>query len=264
MSSNKDQDYSVLDHPQVTAYVFHPRSDYPGRPSKENRDDIMIPVDDHVEIGASFHSADKSGPTILFFHGNGEIVSDYDDFGQFYNAMGINLFVADYRGYGRSTGSPSVSAMMNDCHKVYDYMVEKLIDSGYHGPVIIMGRSLGSASAIELAATHQKKIAALIIESGFAYADRLLMKLGINPDAIGFDEKKGFGNLDKMGTCDLPCLIIHAEHDHIIPFSDGQALFDICPAQYKKLLKIERANHNDIFLHGMEPYLQAVKEICFL
>lgn len=56
----------------------------------------------------------KNAPTLLFFHGNGEIVEDYDDIAQIYLKLGINFLPVDYRGYGRSTGSPTVTAMMRD------------------------------------------------------------------------------------------------------------------------------------------------------
>ena len=121
-----------------------------------------------------------------------------------------------------------------------------------------MGRSLGSASVLELAAAHGPKIDGLIIESGFAYAGPLLQLLGIDLKAIGFNEEKGFGNIDKIRKFTNPSLIIHAEYDHIIPFSDGQALYEACPSGDKIFLPIPDANHNDIFMHGAQEYLAAV------
>jgi pimeloyl-ACP methyl ester carboxylesterase len=56
-------------------------------------------------------------------------------------------------------------------------------------------------------------------------------------------------------------LIIHAEYDHIIPFSDGKALWEASPAADKKLLKIPGANHNDIFLHGIREYFDSIKNL---
>ena len=111
----------------------------------------------------------------------------------------------------------------------------------------MMGRSLGSASVLELASTRRDFIDGLIIESGFAHAGPLLRLLGVNSDAIGFREESGFRNLDKIRAFDKPTLIIHAELDHIIPFHDGQDLYDASPAGEKMLLKIPGANHNDIF-----------------
>jgi len=262
MMMNKNADYSVLDQPMVLAYLFHPRSESPYRESSDTREDVLIPVEDQIHINASFHLADKDAPVILYFHGNGEIVSDYDDMGPMFNRLGINFFVADYRGYGSSTGSPTVTSMMEDCHTIFSFLKAYMNEKELTGPVIIMGRSLGSASALELAAANPDDIKALIIESGFAFAGPLLSVIGVDPDAIGFDEKGGFENLDKMKTFTKPCLIIHAQFDHIIPFTDGQALYDACPSEEKILLEIKGANHNDIFFQGMNDYLDAIQKIC--
>jgi fermentation-respiration switch protein FrsA (DUF1100 family) len=122
-----------------------------------------------------------------------------------------------------------------------------------------MGRSLGSASVLEIVSHYGDRIQGLIVESGFAYAGPLLRLLGIDPSSFGFTEEAGFRNLDKIRDFERPTLIIHAEKDHIIPFSDGQALFEACGAPDKHLLMIPGANHNDIFLRGISQYLQAVK-----
>jgi fermentation-respiration switch protein FrsA (DUF1100 family) len=124
-----------------------------------------------------------------------------------------------------------------------------------------MGRSLGSASVLELAAAYKDLIDGLIVESGFAYAGPLFTLLGIDFAALGFKEEKGFRNVDKIKNFDKPTLIIHAEYDHIIPYSNGQTLYDACPSEDKKLLKIPGANHNDIFMRGLQEYLAAVKNI---
>jgi pimeloyl-ACP methyl ester carboxylesterase len=254
-------DYSALDRPEVLMYLFHPRPDWGGSPSAGTASDILIPVEKAVAVGARFHMTQKSSPNILFFHGNGEIVSDYDDLGPMYNRMDINFLAVDYRGYGRSTGNPTVSDMMKDCHFIFDFVSGWLDEKGYSGPMIVMGRSLGSASALELAAAYTKRIDGLIIESGFAYAAPLLRLLGVDPEGIGFEETRGFRNIDKIKVFTNPTLIIHAAKDHIIPFSDGQALYDASGSTDKRLLEIPNANHNDIFLRGLQDYLAAVKAL---
>ncbi|MBI9090194.1 MAG: alpha/beta hydrolase [Desulfobacterium sp.] len=259
MEKQQMPDYKALDQPQVLERLFHPRKEEAHRKLTEK--DLMIPVDTGVAVGACFHLATKGAPSILFFHGNGEIVSDYDDLGGLYNGMGINFIVVDYRGYGRSTGSPSVSTMMADCHPIFDAVQNHLGELGFTGTLTVMGRSLGSAPALELAASRSNTINALIIESGFAQAAPLLTTLGIDTDAIGFAEEEGFGNADKISRWSGPTLIIHAEFDHIIPFSDGQALYDASGAKEKTLVKIPNANHNDIFYQGMKPYMEAIKAL---
>ncbi len=262
MTQLNTKNLSVLDQPQVLRYLFHPRLENSYTQTNKNRDDIMIPVDENVQVGASFHFAKKDAPVILFFHGNGEIVSDYDDLGCLYNDIGINFFVVDYRGYGKSTGSPSVTSMMKDCLGIIDFVLAYMSKMKLTGPLCIMGRSLGSASAIELCAARADDFKCLIIESGFAWAVPLLQKLGINPQLIGFKKEQVFENIDKIMTFSKPCLVIHAQFDHIIPFSDGQALFDACASSDKILLEIKGADHNNIFLKGMGKYLEHIKKIC--
>lgn len=261
MAINSKDNYTALDRPEVLMFLFHPRRELGTAGTMSHGIDIMIPVEKDEKISACFHMAEKQGPNILFFHGNGEIVSDYDDLGPLYNKMGINFLPVDYRGYGRSTGRPTVTAMMNDSHAIFHFVKKWLLEYFYTGPIIVMGRSLGSASAIEIAYSHKEKINGLILESGFAWAGPLLKILGIDPEAIGFKEETGFRNVDKIKAFDKPALIIHAEQDHIIPFSDGQALYNACSASDKTFLEIPGANHNDIFMRGLSEYMAAVKAL---
>jgi len=251
-------DYQVLDRPEILSLLFYPRrEDGPSRPGGDIHD-IQIPVDEHVTIGARFHHARTAAPTILFFHGNGEIVADYDEIGPLYVQKGINFLPVDYRGYGRSTGTPTVTAMMRDCHITFEYILNWLAEGGYTGPVAVMGRSLGSASALELAAHYQDRIAGLIIESGFAYLMPLLRLIGISPLRMGISEEDGCHNIQKIRTFGKPTLIIHAQFDQIIPPSDGEALYEAGAAREKRLLMIPGADHNTIFVRGFEAYMAAI------
>lgn len=255
--------YELLDQPGVLEYLFHPRKTHQGRTSGNNRQDEMIDVGDGVFLGASLHFKDKDAPVLLFFHGNGEIVPDYDELGQaFTRWAGVNFFVVDYRGYGDSSGEPGVGYMMDDAHRILGFVKNMMKTRGMTGPLSVMGRSLGSAPALELAASRPNEFYSLIIESGFAFAGPLLTVLGLDPDRLGFREEKGMGNLEKMKKINFPSLVIHAEADRLIPFSDGHALYDACPSEKKFLLKIDGAGHNDIFICGMGPYLNAVKQFC--
>ncbi|MBL7225960.1 MAG: alpha/beta fold hydrolase [Desulfobacteraceae bacterium] len=254
-------DYSGLDRPEILTFLFHPRPEWGDPGSGDRGEDLLIPVEMDVVVGARFHMAEESAPNILFFHGNGEIVADYDELGSAYNRIGINFLPVDYRGYGRSTGQPTITAMMRDCHLVFDFVKKWLLDKDYRGPLILMGRSLGSASVLELASHYKDQIDGLIVESGFAFSGPLLQLLGINLRAINFSEEIGLGNLGKIQRFDKPTLIIHAELDHIIPFSDGQALYDASPSSDKTLLKIPNANHNDIFMRGFSEYMAAVRTL---
>jgi uncharacterized protein len=262
MNNDSYNDFSHLDRPEILMNLFHPGPGYEPIEKTIDAIDQMIPVEGNIAVSGRFHMTDTSAPNILFFHGNGEIVSDYDDLGPLYNNMGMNFLPVDYRGYGRSTGSPTVTNMMKDSHTIFEFTESWLKDNGYGGTLIVMGRSLGSASALELANHYMERIDGLIVESGFAHTGPLLQLLGINLKAIGFTEEKGLRNIDKIRTWAKPALIIHAEHDQIISFSEGKALYDACPSPQKTFLKIPNADHNDIFTKGMNQYMKAVKALC--
>jgi pimeloyl-ACP methyl ester carboxylesterase len=261
MMTSLAQDYAALDVPEVLLRLFHPRPELALFNPPTSGQEIIIPVDPGVVIGGRFYAADTKAPTLLFFHGNGEIAADYEDLGPLYNRQGLNFLPVDYRGYGRSTGEPTVSNMMSDCHVIFAFAQEWLNQKGFSGPLAVMGRSLGSASALELAAAHQDRLAGLIIESGFAYAGPLLKLLGVNVGALGFIEETGFRNVDKIRHWRKPLLIIHAEFDHIIPFAEGQALYEASHSLEKTFLKVAGANHNDILAVGFAAYLEAVASL---
>lgn len=252
-------EYTQLDRPEISSFLFHPRPEWFNSNNIDVNNEITIPVDNGVEIGARFHHADNGAANILFFHGNGEIVSDYDELGPIYNGQDLNFLPVDYRGYGRSTGQPSVTSMMRDAHIIFNYIQEWLLERSCTGPIIIMGRSLGSASALELAAEYRDEAGGLIIESGFANTNPLLSLLGVDPEAIGLSEKDGVGNIDKISLYKRPTLIIHAEYDHIIPIEEGRILYEASISEEKEFLEIPGANHNDILFRGLADYMRTVK-----
>ena len=254
-------DYSRLDKPEILMLLFHPRPEGPTHEPVPGCHDVMIPVDKGVALGAKFHLSEAGAPAILFFHGNGEIAADYNDLGALYRRMGMHFLAVDYRGYGRSEGNPTITSMMRDCHSVFEYTKSFLSERGFTGPLLAMGRSLGSAPALELASTYQDQISGLIIESGFAFTGPLLELFGFSMKRLGISEPDAFRNIEKVRAFEKPCLIIHGERDHLIRFAEGQALFDACRSEKKKLLMIRGADHNDLFDRGAEEYLQAVKEL---
>jgi len=259
--SREKRDYSAFDQPNILQFLFNPRSEGGDSSEAIAFKEILIPVGDGEIIGSRFYGVQRNAPVILFFHGNGEIVNDYGQLAPVYGRMNINFFPVDYRGYGKSTGQPSVSNMMSDSHEIFEHISSFLKTEGYSGPLIVMGRSLGSASALELAESYQDLLGGLIIESGFAFVLPLLQLIGVDTNRLGIREEQGFLNYQKIKEFEKPTLIIHAELDHIISFSEGKYLFDNSPAKKKKLLMVPGANHNNIFALGLQEYLQAIQSL---
>ena len=253
-------DYSALDRPELVRFIFYPRQWHSQPPP--NATDHVVSVDSGVSITCRFYVEDRGAPSILYFHGNGEVVSDYDYTAPIYNQLGVNLFVADYRGYGASGGRPTFSSMVADSHRIFEYFIAVLLKGGYSGKTFVMGRSLGSVSAIELAARYEDKINGLVIESGFASTVRLMTRLGFSRDFLGIKDF-GFPNLSKIRTITLPTLIIHAECDSLIPLEEAKDLFENTAAKEKRLLIIPGADHNDIMMSDMQAYFRAIEEFTF-
>lgn len=248
-----------MSHPEVTDILFHPR-----RISKtilpQQAVDIDIQVEDHVIIGCRLFSADKNAPTILFFHGNGETVVDYDDIGHLYQQVGLNFLVTDYRGYGWSTGKPSFSNMLKDGDILHRQLKRWLANNGYSDSLFLMGRSLGSGNAIDLAAKHNEDIRGLIIESGFAETIPLAKTLGINPDQLSLKEEDTFNNLGKIKKISKPTLIIHGQLDGLIPAVQAEKLMADSGARNKEFFIIPGADHNTLIAVAGDYYFQAIKK----
>jgi len=114
--------YEKLDRPEVLAALFYARQET--TPTPAGAQDHEIEVEAGVVLGARFFlTDDPAAVNLLFFHGNGEVVSDYDDAGPRYNEQGVNFLAVDYRGYGRSTGTPGVGAMIEDAHRALDWVL---------------------------------------------------------------------------------------------------------------------------------------------
>ena len=254
-------DYSLLDRPEILMFLFYPRPEWEAYRSPASTEDMLIEVEKDVVVGARFYAAGKNCPTILFFHGNGEIVADYNEMGPLYLNIGINFLPVDYRGYGRSSGEPTISTMMRDAHVIFDYAKNLLVERVYTGSFLVMGRSLGSVSALEISAHYSDRMDGLIIESGFAFTRPLLRLLGIDMEVLGIGEDDGFRNRDKIAEFSKPTLIIHGEHDQLISVTEGQALYNACPAEHRRLLIIKGATHNDIFMRGIGEYMGAIREL---
>ena len=260
------RDLAFLDQEIIQQLVFYPRKHH-GPPPREVSDtfSLKFKISENIQITGRFYLSNnsKKSPTILFFHGNGEIASDYDFIGPSYQQRGINFFAVDYRGYGDSSGSPSFSAMINDSHLIFQQFQDYLLNNGFSGSISIMGRSLGSASAIELASHYQDQISCLIIESGFVETFNLLRRLGVPSSLLPADQEETASSLSLIKQIKIPSLVIHGENDMIIPLNDGILLYNNIASETKEILIIPRAGHNDLLLQGPNDYMDAIVKIIF-
>lgn len=258
-----EKSYEILDRPEVLSVLFYPRRDAnPSRPTA-NTVDVRIPVAPDIAIGGRIYYAEAGSPVILYFHGNGEIASDYNTIAPFYTRLGLTLFVVDFRGYGTSDGSPTATALIQDAWSCFSHVGDLMAENNLQaGDLYVMGRSLGSAAAIEVASRSSSGLAGVILESGFAYTFPLIERIGFLQLPDAFEHKDGFGNLDKIARISHPTLIIHGERDWIIPIGDGEALYETSASPRKKLVRIPGGGHNDLMLVGRKLYFEAIAEFC--
>ena len=253
----------MLDRPEVLSILFYPRRDFSS--SHGEGHDVLVPVAENISIGGRLHIVDTDAPIVVLFHGNGEIASDYDGIWPLYEQIGVSLLIMDYRGYGKSDGTPTCSALLDDSMAIYKSLPYVLSKHGLDKcRLFIMGRSLGSAAAIEIASHADNEIAGLIIESGFASSLRLIERLSggsLSPQMR--EEASGFDNESKMERISIPTLIIHGEQDMIIPFSNGEILFQKCKSDKKQFVPIAGAGHNDLLYFGQDKYFSAIREFVF-
>jgi alpha-beta hydrolase superfamily lysophospholipase len=249
----------ILDQPEISRALFHPRPDYGLISGASNVRLVSVEVEPGIAVGGRLYPAAAETPAILYYHGNGEIAADYDDIASLYTQLGITLLVMDYRGYGTSGGAPTASNLLTDAVIAFDALGRIFEDYGLAPTwLYVMGRSLGSAAAIEVVLHAGDQLDGLIIESGFADTFGLLARLGTRVQ--GADEQRdGFGNPSKMARITTRTLIIHGQNDVLIPQSDGRDLHSHCAARDKQLVLIRGAGHNNLMLVGMAQYFETIR-----
>ena len=259
-----DTDLSFLDKPEALEMVFPVvysqfYSLWGSRGKLAEPVARQIKIDDTTTIVCGFWRKQKDLPTILYFHGNGEVVTDYDWISQFYAQRNVNLFVADYRGYGMSTGKPTITNMVRDAHVILKGFKKILNEEDYSSSHFLMGRSLGSIPAIELAYHYQEQFKGLIIESGSANNFRLLLNYLNDSEKERLDNTP-FLNKEKIKSVRIPTLIIHGEQDELLSVQEGLELYKSAGAEDKDVLIIADAGHNDLMVNGFEQYFSRIEQ----
>ncbi len=249
-------DYSALDDPNISTNSFYPRQGW--TPPPDGVQDYTVNVGDDIGLSCRFFPAGNRAPTILFFYGNGETAIDYNSIAPLYNQIGLNFFVADYRGYGKSGGSPSFTTMLSDASTVLEAMQIVLGASGFHGPVYVMGRSMGRHAAFELAAKENPDISGVIIESGRPSLGQFTG--GLAPQQASELEE---AYRAKAASIAIPVLVIHGEMDALAPLDDAEEMFRKLASSDKKMLMIPGAGHNDLLFKGMDEYFTAIRDFVF-
>jgi fermentation-respiration switch protein FrsA (DUF1100 family) len=235
--------------------IFQPSSELIATPNDVGLayEDVTLATDDGVRINGWFVASAGADSTILWLHGNaGNISHRVDNIRKFHDRVPAHILIIDYRGYGRSEGTVSERGTYEDAHAAMAYLRARNDVDGDR--IVLFGRSLGAAVALELALSTGPR--ALILESPFtsisAMARTVLPFLPIGPFL-----RTRYDNLKKIRALRVPLLVLHGDRDGIIPYRQGRELFDAAP-EPKSFYTIAGAGHNDTYLVGGEPYFETI------
>lgn len=215
--------------------VFHPSQNIHSTPGDLGQayENVEIETEDGIQIHGWFMPAENDERTIILFHGNAGNIADRVYFLNDLKELGLNIFIFDYRGFGRSEGSPDEEGLYADGRAAWDYLIEK---KGMDPEkIILFGRSLGSAVATKLAV--EKKAGALLLDAPFISGPDL--GADIYPWLpVRMLMKYEFSNAKRIQNIAIPVLIAHSPADRVIPYSHGRKLFEIAN-EPKKFVELD-------------------------
>jgi fermentation-respiration switch protein FrsA (DUF1100 family) len=235
-------------------FIFHPQAQFDAVPSDLhlNFEDVYFKTEDDKKLHGWFFPVEDAVSTLLLCHGNAGNISHRLDNVRLLLDQKIQVFIFDYRGYGRSTGRPSEIGIYRDGLAAYDFLVH----TRHIRPdrIIPFGRSLGASVAIEI--SLRRAVRSLIVESGFTSTKE--MAKGLFPFGFfSFLLPPHYNNVEKLPQVKVPKLIIHGDKDEIVPFSMGQTLYQSAgPPKY--FLPLKGAGHNDTYIAGGRKYFEAL------
>jgi fermentation-respiration switch protein FrsA (DUF1100 family) len=230
--------------------IYFPTSDYQAAPEDFGlrAETLEIPSSDGVRL-AGWWIRGNGSTALLYFHGNGGDISHrLERTKMLVESLGLDVFLVDYRGYGKSSGSPSETGLCADGEAIYDAARARGFTPEH---IVLFGESLGGAVAVETAL--KKPARAIILEAAFLSIPK--MAKTIYPFLPSFLVRTKFDNEAKIGSVPIPKLIVAAEKDDVVPFEQTQRLFEIA-AEPKQFFVILGAAHNNTYIVGGREYLE--------
>ena len=252
-----------LNEPLVNAILFHPNhidkhNDNMKVLSGVQAEEVSIPVEG-ATVNGMFYRKPGTPDVILMSHGN---ASDLDNRIEKLRAMldcGISVLAYDYRGYGKSTGEPSIRGVINDGVAAFDY----LVDEKNYSPenIVLYGESVGTGVSTEIA--RRRKSKAIILESGFTSpeqrAKEKIQALNIYPSILMMEPT--LDNLDYVRGKHPPLLLFAGKLDDMIPVHHSEKMFAE-GSESKQLIIGPNSTHNDfskdwtLYVEGLKGFLE--------
>jgi hypothetical protein len=212
-----------------------------------NIEEVFLKTEDDITINGLCYTGDRK-EVILYFHGNAGDLSGWQFVAEDFTALGYNVMIIDYRGYGKSSGTISEKGFYADALAAYDFLtINKKISPDH---IIAYGRSIGTGVAVELAC--KKKVKGLVLESAYTSLPALANeKLPFFFPSLYL--KFRFDNMSKINQVKCPVILLHGGLDTLIPLSHSQRLLKTFTGK-KKMVLFPQGAHND--LNSFEIYQQ--------
>lgn len=222
-------------------FLFHPAKKIPATPKHIGLEfeDVTLVASDKVKVNAWWVPVSNARATLLLSHGNAGNIGYRLEKLKVLNRLGLNVLMYDYRGFGKSEGTPDENGLYADAQAAYEFLLnEKKIRAGR---VISYGESLGGSVAAVLASRNQ--VGALVLDSSFSSAQAMaavmlpwLRRLTVSE----FDTRAALPNVA------APVLILHSAADEVVPYSQAKANFEAAndPKQFVDL----KGDHNRGFI----------------
>jgi uncharacterized protein len=205
-----------------------------------NFEPVTLTTADKLALWGWFFPAPQPRCVMLYCHGNAGDIRDWTPAMPPLLAIGCNVLLFDYRGYGQSTGRPSEEGLYLDGEAAWDWARQRARQEGL--PAVILGKSLGTAVALH-AASHNPP-AALILDSAFASMREIATAVTPwLPDAMFPDLYESERHAPRVTA---PTLVLHGRADTLVPLSHGQRIYNALNATPKEMHVIDHAGHNDL------------------
>jgi pimeloyl-ACP methyl ester carboxylesterase len=237
---------------------------YPDRQLEQTPDhaglkyeDITLTASDGVRINGWFlpaHTEGNAKLTVLLLHGNAGNISHRLEKLSILRDLGVDSFIIDYRGYGRSEGRPNEEGTYRDAQAAYEYLTRqrKLPPRS----IIVYGESLGSAIAADLAS--KVEVGGLILEEAFTSTGDVGQKM-FPFFPVRWLVRNKYDTLSKMPRIKVPLLMLHSREDETFNIRHAQLL--LAAANDPKQLVELHGSHNDAFLVSAPTYREALQKL---
>jgi fermentation-respiration switch protein FrsA (DUF1100 family) len=230
-------------------FIYFPT---PGDVGPSPGEDVELTAADGVRLHAWWLPNPKARATLIYLHGNAGHIGDRRDIVEDLRSLPADVLALDYRGYGKSQGTPSEAGLYADARAAYDWLIAKGVAPKR---IVLYGKSLGGAVAADLAS--KVEVGALILQSTFTSTpDMAGQVMPFFPARLLMRTK--YDTLSKMKAIACPKLIVHGRRDEMIPFEMAERNF-AAAAEPKESAWFDEGGHNTLIDRNGPAWREALR-----